>query len=350
MNRKASIIVLNWNGKRYLEECLHALFTQTYSPYEIILVDNGSHDGSVDFVAERFPAVRIIENGENLGFAAGNNVAIRVARGDYIVTLNNDTRAEPDWLEELVKVVETDPKIGMCASKMLFYYHTGILNSTGISLDNEAKGLIPTREWKKRQLGESWHRGETLNIAIGQGYNLTTPIQMLTLIAAVGNGGILYQPQIIKKIEMADGVGVTDIEPTQTGKLPVSTKTMNIVKRGLWEAVNTRGGTARGIRHKEFSICGKTGTAQLVARKEPEEGMPESEEEELADHLKPHAWFVAYAPSEDPLIAVAVMVEHGEHGSSAAAPIAREIIQTYIIRINRKTQIASTKIQINPDT
>ena len=135
MNRKASIIVVNWNGKRFLEECLSALLAQTYSPYEIILVDNGSRDGSVDFVAERFPEVRIIENGENLGFAAGNNVAIRVAQGDYIVTLNNDTRAEPDWLEELVKAVETDPQIGMCASKMLFYYHTGVLNSTGISLD-----------------------------------------------------------------------------------------------------------------------------------------------------------------------------------------------------------------------
>jgi GT2 family glycosyltransferase len=135
MNRKASIIVVNWNGKRFLEECLEALLAQTYSPYEIIMVDNGSDDGSVDFVAERFPEVRIIENGENLGFAGGNNVGIRVARGDYIVTLNNDTRAEPNWLEELVKVVEADPKIGMCASKMLFYYHTGVLNSTGISLD-----------------------------------------------------------------------------------------------------------------------------------------------------------------------------------------------------------------------
>jgi GT2 family glycosyltransferase len=135
LDRRVSVIVVNWNGKRFLEECLSALLAQTCSPYEIILVDNGSDDGSVGFVAERFPQVRIIENGENLGFAAGNNVGIRVAWGDYIVTLNNDTRAEPNWLEELLKAVETDPKIGMCASKMLFYQHTGVLNSTGISLD-----------------------------------------------------------------------------------------------------------------------------------------------------------------------------------------------------------------------
>ncbi len=135
LDRKASVIIVNWNGKRYLEECLSALLAQTCPPCEIILVDNGSHDGSVDFVKERFPQVRMIENDENLGFAAGNNVAIRVAQGDYIVTLNNDTRAEPDWLEELIKVVETDPRIGMCASRMLFYYHPGVLNSTGISLN-----------------------------------------------------------------------------------------------------------------------------------------------------------------------------------------------------------------------
>ncbi len=135
MKRKASIIVVNWNGKRYLEECLSSLLVQTYSHHEIVLVDNGSTDGSMEFVVERFPEVRIIANGHNLGFAAGNNVAIRAAQGDYIVTLNNDTRAEPNWLEELVKVVETDAGIGMCASKMLFYYHTGVLNSTGINLD-----------------------------------------------------------------------------------------------------------------------------------------------------------------------------------------------------------------------
>jgi len=135
MDKRVSVIVLNWNGKRYLEECFLSLLAQTRPPDEIILVDNGSSDGSVEFVAERFPEVKVIRNGENLGFAEGNNVAIRIAQGDYIVTLNNDTRADPHWLEELVRAAEGDRRVGMYASKMLFYYHAGIINSTGIRID-----------------------------------------------------------------------------------------------------------------------------------------------------------------------------------------------------------------------
>ena len=104
---------------------------------------------------------------------------------------------------------------------------------------------------------------------------------------------------------------------------------MRIVKQGLWEAVNTKGGTARGIRLKKYPISGKTGTAQVVARKDPEPGKKE-EEQEIAEEHKDHAWFVAYAPSEAPQIAVSVIVEHGEHGSTAAAPVAQEIIKAYL--------------------
>jgi len=104
---------------------------------------------------------------------------------------------------------------------------------------------------------------------------------------------------------------------------------MEIVKRGLFEAVNTRKGTARGIKTKAYPISGKTGTAQLASRKEPDPS-GKKKEEELSDHLKPHAWFVAYAPSETPRIAVAVIVEHGEHGSTAAAPIAKGLIEAYL--------------------
>ena len=204
----------------------------------------------------------------------------------------------------------------------------GLGERTGISLDNEGKGLIPTSEWKKKRLGESWQRGETLNVSIGQGFNLTTPLQMLVLTSAIANNGSLYQPQVVRRVETADGMEIENIESVVTGNLSISPQTMDIVKRGLWEAVNTKKGTARGIKLKQYSISGKTGTAQLVTTREPKAG--EEKKDSLFEQNLPHAWFVAYAPSEAPRIAVAVIVEHGEHGSTAAAPIAKELIKAYL--------------------
>ena len=204
----------------------------------------------------------------------------------------------------------------------------GLGERTGISLDNEGKGLIPTSEWKKKRLGESWQKGETLNVSIGQGFNLTTPLQMLVLTSAIANNGSLYQPQVVRRVETADGMEIENIESVVTGNLTISPQTMDIVKRGLWEAVNTKKGTARGIKLKQYSISGKTGTAQLVTTREPKAG--EDKKDSLFEQNLPHAWFVAYAPSEAPRIAVAVIVEHGEHGSTAAAPIAKELIKTYL--------------------
>ncbi|MCJ7668226.1 MAG: glycosyltransferase family 2 protein [Anaerolineae bacterium] len=130
-----SIIIVNWNGKHHLQRCLSAVLAQTYSNFEVILVDNGSTDGSAEFVSQQFPQVRLIRNAENLGFAKGNNIAFEFAQGDYIATLNNDTQADPHWLSELMKGIEGHPRVGMCASKMLFYHHPHIINSTGINLD-----------------------------------------------------------------------------------------------------------------------------------------------------------------------------------------------------------------------
>jgi penicillin-binding protein 2 len=204
----------------------------------------------------------------------------------------------------------------------------GLGSPTGINLDHEAPGLVPTAAWKKRQTGIPWQAGETLSVAIGQGYNLATPLQMAGLIAAIGNGGDRYRPLILQKIVTSTGKVVRKGQPQINGKLPVSRKTLEIVQKGLWEVVNGNKGTARGVRVAGIDISGKTGTAQVYSRKTNEV----ESEEEIARHLKSHAWFVAYAPSEDPLIAIAVVVEHGEHGSSTAGPIASELIQTYLTK------------------
>jgi penicillin-binding protein 2 len=202
----------------------------------------------------------------------------------------------------------------------------GLGSPTGIFLDQEAHGLIPTAAWKKKRTGIPWQKGETLSVAIGQGFNLATPLQMAVLAAAVGNGGKRYQPMILDRIQSADGEVLQKNEPRLTGKLPISPANLDRVKLGLWKVVNGENGTARGSRLADIDFSGKTGTSQVVSRKEDEA----LAEEDIPIHLRAHAWFVAYAPSEQPTIAVAVVVEHGEHGSGAAAPIAREMIKTYL--------------------
>ena len=202
----------------------------------------------------------------------------------------------------------------------------GLGKKTGIVLENEKNGLIPTSAWKKKRYRESWQRGETLSIAIGQGYNLVTPLQMAVLIAAVGNGGTLYRPRIVKTIKDGHGLVIKKNEPEITGGLPASKETLDIVRNGLLKAVQGGRGTARRIRLKNIEIAGKTGTAQVY-------GIKKDDKRELKDlkySLRDHAWFVCYAPAKNPVIAISVLVEHGEHGSSTAAPIARALIEQYI--------------------
>ena len=131
---------------------------------------------------------------------------------------------------------------------------------------------------------------------------------------------------ILNKIKTAEGKIVVQTQSQVKGKLPAGSQTLELIKKGLWGVVNDGRGTAKATRIKGIDISGKTGTVQVVGRKDDEE----TSETEKPDHLKAHAWFVAYAPSVNPQIAVAVIIEHGESGSQAAAPIAREMIRTYL--------------------
>jgi hypothetical protein len=137
-----SVVVLNFNGKRYLEKCLSSLATQTHKDFEVIVVDNASSDRSADYLNVRFPWVKIVKNGSNLGFAGGTNSGIRLAQGEYILTLNNDTQADMHFLERLSKPMQSDKSVGMCASKMLF--PDGRINSAGICISRS---------------GAAWDRG-----------------------------------------------------------------------------------------------------------------------------------------------------------------------------------------------
>ncbi len=130
-----AVIVVNWNGRAYLEKCLAALRVQTYRRLEIVLVDNASTDDSVAFVRTAFPEVTVIQLEHNLGFAAGNNAGIRATHSDYVALINNDAYAEPDWLAKLIAVVEQRPDVGMIACKVLFDDDPRVINSAGLALD-----------------------------------------------------------------------------------------------------------------------------------------------------------------------------------------------------------------------
>ncbi len=202
----------------------------------------------------------------------------------------------------------------------------GLGAPTGIALDHESGGLIPTSSWKKKRMGEAWQKGETLSSAIGQGFNLATPLQMAVLASSLANGGLRYKPHVIRKIESPDGDLVFENEPEVSGRFQLHEKTMKLVKRGLWDVVQGDRGTARRIRTEGIDIWGKTGTAQVVSRR-----LDDMEnEEEIPDALKPHAWFIAFASCGRTKLAVSVIVEHGEHGSSAAAPVASALISAYM--------------------
>lgn len=134
MTPRTTVIVLNWNGKDLLSECLGSLAEQTDRSFETLFVDNGSEDGSVDFVRKHFPAVRVMPLPKNYGFALGNNIAMRTVESERIALLNNDTRVDPRWLERLNAAMDLHDEVGLCASKMLNYYRPEVIDTAGDEL------------------------------------------------------------------------------------------------------------------------------------------------------------------------------------------------------------------------
>ncbi len=206
----------------------------------------------------------------------------------------------------------------------------GLGGRTGIGLPGEVTGLVPSKEWKERRLGEVWFPGETVSASIGQGYNLMTPIQLAVSYAALANGGQVLKPRLLLRIEDEAGRVLEDHEPRVLGRVPVSPENLALVVEGLTAVVEEQGGTGVRARVPGMRVAGKTGTAQVV-KLDRTEGL---EEDEIPIRHRDHAWFGAFAPADDPQIAVGVFVEHGRHGSSAAAPIAQAVLARWFEKQN----------------
>lgn len=199
----------------------------------------------------------------------------------------------------------------------------GFASKSGFDILGEKEGLIPTEAWKLKNRGSKWNSGETLSIAIGQGYNLVTPLQVALMGAFVANNGYKLRPHIVDKIISHDGREIYKAAQKKVKIDEISDLSIDIVKQGMIDVVESEIGTAKSLRRFNIKIAGKTGTAQTISR-ESEKGGRKHEN---------HAWFVGFAPYDDPKIVVAIIVERGGHGSSAAAPIAGKIMKYYLMAL-----------------
>ena len=202
----------------------------------------------------------------------------------------------------------------------------GLGRSTRLGLSREKKGLVPTTQWKLLNKKEPWLLGETISASIGQGFNLVTPIQQVIMMAAVANRGILLKPYLVKRIEGPEGQLRQEFFPEIIGQIGVDPDHLEQVRMALRDVVNGARGTGKKSRLKNIIVSGKTGTAQVVRMKSDEEL---EKGEAIPVKYRDHAWFVAFAPYEKPVLAVAIIVEHGGHGGATAGPIAGKIFKKY---------------------
>ena len=196
----------------------------------------------------------------------------------------------------------------------------GLGDVTGIDLPSEKRGLVPSTQWKLDAKNEKWYAGETLSVSIGQGFLSVTPLQQAVITNVVANSGVVVRPKILKAIISNREKKVYSFPPVEIRKTDIHENTIRAVKDALRSVVNEPGGTGGAAKSTLVDIAGKTGTAQVVGKKT--EGTTSS-------LFNDHAWFVAFAPVNKPEITVAVLVEHGGHGGSAAAPVAKQIIEEY---------------------
>jgi len=202
----------------------------------------------------------------------------------------------------------------------------GLGEKTGIDLDGESSGLLPSRDWKQRRFKQPWYPGETVIAGIGQGYLLTTPLQLATAAAILANGGERVEPRLVQAVRDPLAHTWQPLPGGVRGQMAIAPANLAVVRQGMMDVMRPGGTAARSAAGAPYTIAGKTGTAQVVGIKQG----ARYEASRLSRQYRDHALFIAYAPAENPTIVVAVMVENGGHGGSTAAPIARAVFDYYL--------------------
>ncbi len=202
----------------------------------------------------------------------------------------------------------------------------GFGSRTGIDIAGESAGVLPSTEWKLRRFKQKWYAGETISVGIGQGYNSYTPLQLASATATLANDGVMYRPHIVNYVEDIRSGGKTPVEPAPLRDLNLKPGHLKVVKDAM-VGVNKEGTSARIFADAPYVAAGKTGTAQVIAIKQGEKYV----ESRVAERHRDHSLFIAYAPADNPTIALAVIAENSGFGARAAAPIARQVLDYHIL-------------------
>ena len=201
---------------------------------------------------------------------------------------------------------------------------------TGIDVEGEFVGVLPSQEWKQKRFKkpeqQKWYPGETISVGIGQGYNSYTPLQLAQAVATLANDGVMYRPHLVDYIENPKTGERTYVQPHPVRTIALKPRNIEFVKHAM-VGVNKEGTGARAFAGAAYTSAGKTGTAQVVALKQNEK----YDEKHVAERLRDHALFIAFAPVDHPRIALAVLVENAGFGARAAAPVARQVLDFYLL-------------------
>ncbi|MCL4142732.1 UNVERIFIED_CONTAM: hypothetical protein GTU68_033710 [Idotea baltica] len=208
-----------------------------------------------------------------------------------------------------------------------FVRHFGFGKKSGIDIKGENGGLLPTPDWKRRRFKQPWYMGETVIVGIGQGYTLTTPLQLAYATAVLANKGVAMRPHLVSAITDVKTGETIPTKPILNDKITLNEKNLEIVKQGMIDVTLPGGTAARVGRNAGYSIAAKTGTAQVIGIKQNER----YDAKNIQERHRDHALFIAYAPAENPQIAIAAIVENGGHGGSAAGPIVRQVMDYYLL-------------------
>jgi penicillin-binding protein 2 len=210
---------------------------------------------------------------------------------------------------------------------------------TGIDIEGEKPGLLPSQAWKMRRFKQKWYTGDTISVGIGQGYNLATPLQLAHATAAIASGGVAYKPRVVAKIHSATTEQVEVVVPEIAHRIAFKPENLELVRSAMIGVTQPGGTAARAGAGSSYEIAGKTGTAQVIGMKRNQTYVASA----LPEKYRDHALFIAFAPAHAPTIALGVLVENGGHGSSSAAPIARQVLDYYILGKRPETPALKAK-------